>query len=106
MIQRTELRATAVLARLRAGGPAVITDLALDMGIDGHLVRYALRMLSDRAFIKEYIKVMGRDGVPRYVAVFAAGSDINAKHPHQDQSRLDFRSTLHLQDVYTRWAQL
>jgi hypothetical protein len=105
---RVSDRADKVLDYLEVHGPSVITRIAFALVMATHLIRYALVTLRKeaRAHISEFLRLMGADGIPRHVGVFAAGPGEDAVLPfRRDPDELDFITGKHLQPLYCAWAR-
>lgn len=99
-------RSSAVLEYLERAGPSVLTRIALALMLAAHLVRYALVTLRDegKAYIDKFVRTMGDDGIPRHIAVFAAGQGTDAVLPYRGEEGLDFFTGAHLNDLIERWT--
>ncbi len=102
-------RASRVLDYLKAHGPAYLTEVCEACDIPLQRARYALRTLcEDRlAHVPHFDRIVGPDRIPRFLAVYVAGEGDSVNMPRIDEDGLprvlDFKGTLHLQDVYRHW---
>ena len=110
-MDRVKSRAIEALLFLEMWGPSILTRITTGINGERQRTRYALHTLRQdkKAHITGFIRLTGKDNIPRITALYQAGEGTDVECPIKRTAPpvpmvLDWGSTLHLQPYYLDWT--